>query len=221
MRSTISRLSIPVLVAIAGLLVPLPAQEAAEVGEWVDLFDGKTLKGWTRLNGTAKYRVVDGTIEGTTVKGSPNSFLCTDRFYGDYELVFEVKLFDDALNSGVQIRSHSYPAYRKGRVHGYQVEVSTNGNAGFIYDEARRGWLADLSKNKLARDAFKPEQWNHFRIQANGDQIKTWINGVHAVTLRDSMDTSGFIGLQVHGQGKDKGRAGKQARWRNIRIKEL
>ncbi len=107
MRSTISRLSIPVLVAIAGLLVPLPAQEAAEVGEWVDLFDGKTLKGWTRLNGTAKYRVVDGTIEGTTVKGSPNSFLCTEEHYFDFDLRFEVKLGDDELNSGCQVRSNT------------------------------------------------------------------------------------------------------------------
>ena len=92
---------------------------------------------------------------------------------------------------------------------------------GGIYDEARRGWLADLSDNKPARDAFKPGKRNHFRIQAKGDEIKTWINGVHAVTLNDSIDDSGFIGLQVHGQNKDKGRAGKQVRWRNIRIKEL
>ncbi|MAE77969.1 MAG: hypothetical protein CMJ85_13990 [Planctomycetes bacterium] len=218
MRSTISRLSIPVLVAIAGLLVPLPAQEAAEVGEWVDLFDGKTLKGWTRLNGTAKYRVVDGTIEGTTVKGSPNSFLCTDRFYGDYELVFEVKLFDDALNSGVQIRSHSYPAYRKGRVHGYQVEVSTNGNAGFIYDEARRGWLSKKPEDEYRRGSFKKSEWNRYRVVCKGSSIKTWINDIALANLTDSRTANGFIGLQVHGvAGDPKWRVA----WRNIRIREL
>ena len=39
--------------------------------------------------------------------GSPNSFLCTDKLYGDFELQFEVKLINDELNSGVQIRSQT------------------------------------------------------------------------------------------------------------------
>jgi len=103
---------------------------------WISLFDGKTLDGWVQINGTAKYEVKDGTILGTTVKGSPNSFLCTKKHYSDFELEFEVKL-DSRLNSGVQIRSNSFKEYRDGRVHGYQVEISTNGSAGFIYDEAR------------------------------------------------------------------------------------
>jgi hypothetical protein len=81
------------------LAVPVSAQDG-----WTNLFDGKTLNGWTQQNGTATYEVVDGTIVGTTVKGSPNSFLCSDRFYGDFELEFDVKLFDDELNSGVLAR---------------------------------------------------------------------------------------------------------------------
>ena len=222
-----------------GLVLVIALSQAGHAKDWVNLFDGKTFKGWEKRGGTAEFVVEDGVILGTGSKRSPNTFLCTKKIYSDFVLELEFKV-DTALNSGVQIRGDVYgkdaevqkkggkkkKTHQAGRVRGYQVEIDpdTTRNrmwTGGIYDEARRGWLADLSKNKLARDAFKPEQWNHFRIQANGDQIKTWINGVHAVTLRDSMDTSGFIGLQVHGQGKDKGRAGKQARWRNIRIKEL
>ena len=59
---------------------------------WIDLFDGETLEGWTQKNGQATYEVVDGTIVGTTAEGSPNSFLCSDHFYGDFELRFDVKL---------------------------------------------------------------------------------------------------------------------------------
>ena len=122
------------LVLLVGNLGP---GESSSQG-WVSLFDGKTLNGWVQINGRAKYETKDGTIRGTTATGSPNSFLCTKKHYSDFELTFEVKL-DSRLNSGVQIRSNSFPEYRNGRVHGYQVEISTNGNAGFIYDEARRG----------------------------------------------------------------------------------
>ena len=75
-------------------------------GDWVALFDGKSLEGWTQRNGTATYRVEDGAIVGKTNEGSPNSFLCTDKPYGDFELEFEVKV-DNRLNSGVQIRSQT------------------------------------------------------------------------------------------------------------------
>ena len=77
---------------------------------------GQVHLGWTQKNGTASYQVVDGAIIGTTSAGSPNSFLCSDQFYGDYELEFDVKLFDDQLNSGVQVRSHSNPSFKNGRV---------------------------------------------------------------------------------------------------------
>ena len=73
---------------------------------------------------------------GTTNEGSPNSFMCTEKDYSDFELTFEVKV-DDALNSGVQIRSVSKQEIKGGRVHGPQVEIATNGTAGFVYGEGR------------------------------------------------------------------------------------
>ena len=80
------------------------ARQRQQQDEWVSLFDGKTLNGWSIHSGFAKYQVEDGAIVGTTVKASPNSFLCTDREYGDFILEFEV-ILDPKLNSGVQIRS--------------------------------------------------------------------------------------------------------------------
>ncbi|MBN1126088.1 MAG: DUF1080 domain-containing protein [Sedimentisphaerales bacterium] len=186
-------------------------------GKWVDLFDGKTLAGWTQVNGTAKYEVEDGIIVGTAVKDSPNSFLCTDKLYGDFLLEFEVKV-DSSLNSGVQIRSNSYKNYNTFRVHGYQVEIATNGEAGFIYDEARRGWLSTDRSDPAARAAFKDGQWNKYRVSCIGDTIRTWINDVPVANVKDSMTDCGFIGLQVHGVG---GEGGQQVRWRNIRLKDM
>lgn len=199
------------------LAIALAAPTSAQDG-WTSLFDGKSLKGWTQKNGTATYEAVDGAIVGTTAKGSPNSFLCSDRFYGDFELEFDVKLLNDSLNSGVQIRSHSIPSYRSGRVHGYQVEVSTNGEAGFIYDEARRGWLSKDRDDPGRRSAFKSGEWNRYRVICLGPSMVTWINGVQVARVVDDWSPAGFIGLQVHSVGGDPK---WQVAWRNLRVREL
>ena len=206
-----------------GLLVVSGSAIAQDNEGFVPLFDGKTLSGFTQKNGTATYVVEDGLILGKTSEGSPNSFLCTNKDYGDFELLFEVKV-DDELNSGVQIRSKSDPAKDNGRVHGPQVEIATNGTAGFIYGEALgTGWLssdearADSTKQK----AFKKGEWNKYRVLAKGKSIKTWINGIPVADLVDEKSgmPSGLIGLQVH--GIKKGTGPYEVRWRNLKIKEL
>ncbi|MBN2327330.1 MAG: DUF1080 domain-containing protein [Candidatus Omnitrophica bacterium] len=212
-------------VVIASLMcigMSLNAAETEEAGRgsWTPLFDGKTLDGWEQINGTAKYVVEDGAIKGTTVEGSPNSFLCTKKHYSDFVLEFEV-LVDDRLNSGVQIRSNSFSDFKDGRVHGYQAEIAVNGNAGLIYDEARRAQWVDMEnceQTDEAKAAFKKGEWNKFIILCVGDNIFTWINGVNIAHISDSMTKSGFIGLQVHAF---RGETPAWVKWRNIRIREL
>ncbi|MFD1162603.1 MULTISPECIES: 3-keto-disaccharide hydrolase [Hwangdonia] len=188
--------------------------------EWIALFNGKDLTGWKQLNGTAKYRVENGEIIGTTKTKIPNSFLATEKNYSDFILEFEV-LVDPTINSGVQFRSNSIEAYNNGRVHGYQFELDPSDRAfsGGIYDEGRRGWLYPLSLNQKGRKAFKNGIWNHCRIEAIGKSVKTWINGVPCSNLVDDLTPSGFIALQVHGIGTNENLAGKEIKWRNIRIK--
>ena len=185
---------------------------------WIHLIDGNTLNGWTILGGNASYKVEYGVIIGTTVANSPNTFLTTNNHYGDFILELDYKV-NPSMNSGIQIRSNSLPAYRNGNVHGYQVEIDPSLRAwsGGIYDEQRRGWLNPLTDTPKAQKAFKQNEWNHFRIEAIGDTIKTWINKVPAAYLIDDKTASGFIGLQVHGIPKDK-KAGTQIRWKNIKI---
>ena len=187
----------------------------------VSLFNGKSLEGWTQKNGWASYQVENGTILGTTAEGSPNSFLASVKRYSDFDLEFEVKV-DDELNSGVQIRSVSDPEIKKGRVHGPQVEIATNGTAGFVYGEALgTGWLSLDRSDPKKQAAFKKGAWNHYRVLAVGNSIKTWVNGVQIADLKDdkSKMKSGFLGLQVHGIGKKRGPF--HVRWRNIQIKDL
>ncbi|GIW95205.1 MAG: hypothetical protein KatS3mg110_3246 [Pirellulaceae bacterium] len=222
----------------AGVIRGQPARwQGQEV--FVDLFDGKTLDGFTQHGGKAKYHVEEGQIVGTAVPNTPNSFLCTDRLFRDFVLEFEFRV-DPGLNSGVQIRSRVFdsPAvYRvdgpdggtrvirvpAGRVHGYQVEIDPSPRAwtAGIYDEGRRGWLFDLKENEAARKAFRQNEWNHVRVECIGTSIRTWLNGVPAADLTDGMTREGFIALQVHGIGNNPENAGKQVRWRNLRIAEL
>ena len=194
-------------------LSPLSAQD------WAPLFNGKNLSGWTQRGGKATYKVENGTIVGYSKMNTDNSFLCTKQNYGDFILEFEF-LVDDALNSGVQLRSHSLKSYQKGRVHGYQFEIDPAPRAwtGGIYDEARRGWLYPMIKNTAAQKAFKNGEWNSARIEAVGYRIRTWVNGIACADLFDDADASGFIALQVHAIGKDASKEGKTIAWRNIRI---
>src|SRR5687767_13612063 len=94
-----------IVLAMAVIGASVSAEDKDADG-WVPLFNGKNLDGWEQRNGTATYRVEGDSIVGKTSEGSPNSFLCTKKEYGDFELKFEVKV-DDQLNSGVQFRSKS------------------------------------------------------------------------------------------------------------------
>lgn len=195
------------------IAVSLQAQE-----NWEPLFNGKNLNGWKKLNGKAEYKIVDGTIVGISRMGTPNTFLATTKNYGDFILEFNFKV-DDGLNSGVQFRSLSLKDYNKGRVHGYQFEIDPSPRAwtGGIYDEARRGWLYPMTMNPSAQTAFKNGDWNKARIEAIGNSIRTWVNGVPCANIWDDVTLNGFIALQVHSIG-DKAHEGKTVSWKNIRI---
>lgn len=211
-------------------VAPLAAAEKSAALK--PLFDGQTIAGWAVKGGTATYRVEDGAIVGRTAEGSKNTFLCTTRDYADFEFECEVKC-DPALNSGIQIRSRTYaqptPMVGKakqiraaGEVFGYQCEITTaaKGTSGNFWDEARRAaWLDDLAKKPGAATAFKDGAWNHYRIVAQGDRIRSWVNGVPCADFRDALDATGFIGLQVHSIAKGAGPY--EVRWKNIRLREL
>ncbi|MBL8232577.1 MAG: DUF1080 domain-containing protein [Bryobacterales bacterium] len=128
------------------LVLALLAWPAAAQSKWQPLFDGKTLRGWTQCNGQAKYEVVNGEIVGTTAEGSPNSFLCTDREYGDFVLELEAKT-DPSLNSGIQIRSHRY---------GADASVMTFNGGQFVPANTRQAVSTDIRSRSRMRSRVRP-----------------------------------------------------------------
>src|SRR5262249_10962033 len=99
-----------------GLLLALaaPGARPALSGEGKEVFfNGKDLAGWEGL--TEYWKVQEGALGGSTRPDGLkfNTFLCSKRKYGDFELKFQVQLLGGGANSGVQIRSHIIPGKEK------------------------------------------------------------------------------------------------------------
>lgn len=208
---------------------------------WEELFDGKTLNGWSLKEAEANFYVEDGMIVGEAGFKTPNCYLVTDKLYNDFVLELDFKV-NSPLNSGVNIRSvvrerdttimylngnkekqvlseHSFPA---GTVVGYQIEIDPSERAwtGGLYEVGGRGWLQSLKENTSAGKAYHVNEWNHFKIKANGNHLETWINGVLAIDVREDLWKTGFIGFQMHGV-YDKKQVGKKMFFKNIRLRKL
>lgn len=184
---------------------------------WVDLFDGKTLKGWVHMNGAHTFTVEDGAIVGTTVESSArmNSFLCSLQEFADFELELETYI-DPITNSGIQIRTKVRPQpgpgrgteHVPGRINGPQMEIRRyydgQPTTGVLYGEALgTGWLSSQQKIDKGHRHFLDEGWNKVRIVAKGPRIRTWVNGnlIEDLVNEEVYKThsKGFIALQVHG----------------------
>jgi quinoprotein glucose dehydrogenase len=209
--------------------------------EWEELFDGKSLDGWVHLNGFHEFFVEDQAIVGRTVEGSKNSFLCTKRKFGDFELVMEI-MIDSITNSGIQIRSTAKSLkegdhYNEsaGRVEGPQVEIRQNHGqdmltsegfsptTGVLYGEAMgTGWLSNEKLMKEGHPHYRSWDWNELRILAEGPRIRTWVNGelIEDFTNEEIYKThpTGFIGLQVHGV---EGKGPFDMKFRNIKLRSI
>ena len=188
---------------------------------WINLI-GDDLSNWEIKQGTAEFEINDGVITGTSLLKSPSTYLGTKEFYSDFILEFEV-FVEAGLNSGVQFRSLNYPDQKKS-VYGYQIELEANNPernrmwTGGIYDQSRRSiFLYPLSVNPIARSAFKVDEWNFIRLEAIGNSVRTWVNGIQCSNLIDDTSKNGFIALQIHSIGKES-LQGKKVKWKNIRI---
>ena len=190
------------------LLLALPA--AAQDAPWRDLFPEKGTDGW---HNPFDWGEVWREGEEVHLKANNKFFLVTDEEFGDFELEIDVLVPEGPANSGIQFRSH----FSKNRVWGYQAEVDPTDRAwaGGIYDEGRRAWLVHPEKDTPESQAFDRSKWNTYRILCVGDHSEVWVNGIKTADLRDTMDLTGHIAIQHHGE------KGQTYKFRRARIRDL
>ncbi len=175
------------------------------------LFNGTDLQGW-EVYGTEKWYVNDGLLVCESGPDKQYGYLATREYYDDFDLTLEFKQEADG-NSGVFIRSFVEPG---AIVNGWQVEVAPKGfDTGGIYESYGRGWLVQIPDEK--ENILKEKDWNTLRIRAEGDNVKTWLNGEEMVELTDELvgKGQGRIALQIHDGG------GIKVLWRNIKVQTL
>jgi putative heme-binding domain-containing protein len=169
-----------------------------------NFFNGKDLTGW---NGDKSlWTVENGEIVGRTAGLKHNTFLMSDTSALNFKLTLEVKLVDDAGNSGVQFRTDPLDGYNE--VKGPQADIGP-GWWGKLYEENGRGLLSKESGEKY----LKKGDWNTYEIEAVGGHVRTWLNGHLCVDLEDPQgQTRGQFALQLHSGGKT------EVRYRNIKL---
>ena len=176
--------------------------------EYVSLFNGKDLTGWT-IHGTEKWYVENGELVCESGPEKQYGYLSTEKSYYNFELSVQFKLEANG-NSGIFIRS----GVDGTKISGWQVEVAPpDQHTGGIYESYGRGWL--IQPKPEDEKMLKADEWNTMLIRVNNYEITSWLNGKEMIHLKDEKIGAGkgFIALQIHDGG------GIKVRWKNILIK--
>lgn len=184
----------------------------------ISLFNGKDLAKWS--GDSRIWSVEDGTIVGRTTddnKIKQNTFLIYETHFSDFELTFQYKIIGG--NSGVQYRANVLDK-ELFIVGGYQADMEAGINySGILYEEKGRGIIAKRGEQVVVGEdgektinqfitseeiqaKINMEQWNNYRIVADGNQLQHFINGNKTIDVIDNETSksasSGIIALQVH-----------------------
>ncbi len=200
-----------------------PSTSEAE-SDFIPLFDGRTLTGWSRHEGLpgenvgGKWEIIDGAIAGDQDPPGLGGFLVTDGQYSDFILRLETNL-DYPVDSGVFLR-----VGEDGKSHQVTLDNRSGGFIGAIY----LPWTQNMVlENPEGAQYFRSGEWNEIEIRIEGEpsRIQFWLNGHLVTDHQHTQETTkgvprkGYLGLQVH-PGEDWVEDHK-ARFRNLRIKPL
>ena len=196
------------------LMICTAALQAADKTEWTPLFDGKSTKGWEPRAQVESFKAVGDELH---LVSKVNVWVVSDLQMGDFIVELEVKIPQEnaGFNSGLGFRLVG----EKGKPKGYQCEIDRS-KPGGVYGIGMGGWLYPKGKeqtatyNKNTKGLFKPKEWNHFKVEAKGPHIRTWLNGKLIAELDAKQSLKGRFGIQHHGKGGT-------VKFRKLRVQEL
>jgi hypothetical protein len=184
--------------------------------QWINLFNGRDLTGWSVPGTGENHWIAEGRrLICDSERGG--SWLATDREYGNFDLELEFKV-PPGGNSGVFLR-----APLEGKALEIQILDDYAGKHAGLKPSQYTGSLYNLAGAKPGASK-KAGEWQTMSIQCQGKKVRVVLNGVEVV-LADLEDyrkeienepgmsrMRGRIGLQDYGQ---------RVEFRNIRIKTL
>lgn len=173
-----------------------------------------------------------------------NWFFTTNKRYKDFILTAEIMMPDttEYSNSGILFRGQIVTKGNGMVVTGYQAEVDPSKRkwSGGFFDQGRRMWLHPTHPERSFPDekfitnftplwtddkanAYKHLQWNKYRIECIGSEIKIFVNDILTTHVIDETDQEGVIGFQHHGSKEliQTGKTTNVVRFRNLYITEL
>ncbi|MEM8713324.1 MAG: DUF1080 domain-containing protein, partial [Planctomycetota bacterium] len=205
---------------LVATLVAAPQIAPVPHSGWINLFDGKTLAGWSEkggpYDGDADWTVEDGVIVGREAEGARGGLLYTDELFADFEFECDVKI-NAPFDSGIFVRM--LPGLRGAQ---FTLDDRPGGEILGIYSN---GWLFHESGGDAA---WRSGEWCHVRVRCVGQpmHLSGWIDGRQVVDYRvpAGLDTAKFtregrIGIQVHGGMNDPEDAA--VRFKNLRARRL
>lgn len=175
------------------VLLALPAM----AGEWVNLFDGKTLSGWTN-QGEANWAVKDGAI---TVSTGGGCLLTTKEKYENYE--FEVE-FKAALGTNSGIFLNTEAKVKDPGTDCYEINIAPPSNP-FP--------TGSIVKHHKVEGQGEKDEWRSYKLKVLKGTVTIILDGKTIVTYKAAKPRpAGYIGLQ-----KNSGKVS----FRKIRMKKL
>ena len=162
-----------------------------------DLFDGRSLAGWTQ-HGGGIWAVEDGVIVGRFDRDNPGAgYLMTDGAYEDF--VFELEFWvDKGGNSGVFIREPRQQWSSRGNLRpaigdpaGYEVQIQ------YADPSQPTGMIYGIQMPEKV--AGGEERWVPMSIECRGAVTTVRVEGEVVNVYRETKEQQGVIGLQIHG----------------------
>ncbi|MEM8486446.1 MAG: DUF1080 domain-containing protein [Bacteroidota bacterium] len=193
-----------------------PKAEAEPTMEFMSIFNGENLDGWTLDQIDADTVIQAFSIEeGDLILDTPGTedyvWLTYDKELTDFGLKLKFIAYQDAVgNCGIQFRdqyeNNVYPR------HGFDLASNVPQSTGFIWDFqehwlpfAMQGYKAEnfephLPEGWTYKWSTDPEPWNDFEVRVIGSRVQTWLNGKPIIDWDggDKILPSGHIAIEVH-----------------------